>query len=144
MKTLLPAALLAAVVAAHAADYPAFNPGVAAPTLEERLAKARKAVGAQDWSGAMRELNVALREAPPNADVHNLVGYTWRKRAAPDMRKAFGHYNMALKAGEVDRGLQGQELTKGAFAPPSSRARAGIHATAPADAAAAPCSPRRP
>ena len=45
----------------------------------------------------MRELNVAVREAPQNADVHNLLGYTYRKRATPDMAKAFEHYQMALK-----------------------------------------------
>jgi len=38
-----------------------------------------------------------VREAPQNADVHNLLGYTYRKRPAPDLVKAFEHYQMALR-----------------------------------------------
>jgi Flp pilus assembly protein TadD len=94
---LLVAAMALATLPAWAADTPGSNPSVPAPTVQDRLDKARKAVGAKDWSGAMRELNVALRESPQNAEVHNLLGYTYRKRASPDMAKAFEHYNMALK-----------------------------------------------
>ena len=92
---LLAAVLLAPL--AHSADTPGSNPSMAAPSVQDRLSNARKAVAGRDWSGAMRELNVALREAPQNAEVHNLLGYTYRKRATPDMTKAFEHYNMALK-----------------------------------------------
>ncbi|HSV52075.1 MAG TPA: tetratricopeptide repeat protein [Burkholderiaceae bacterium] len=67
------------------------------PTLNERLATARKAIAAKDWSRAMSELNQAVREEPRNADVHNLLGYSYRKRATPDLAKAFDHYNTALK-----------------------------------------------
>lgn len=94
---LLPAILLAACCAAQAADTPGSNPSVAAPTVAERLAKARAAIDSKDWGTAMRELNVAVREDPRNADVHNLLGYSYRKRANPDMGKAFEHYNTALK-----------------------------------------------
>jgi Flp pilus assembly protein TadD len=97
----VPAAALCLAIAlaslAHAADTPGSNPNLPAPTVQDRLAKARKMVDTKDWSGALRELNTAAREAPNNADVHNLLGYTYRKRAAPDMVKAFEHYNMALK-----------------------------------------------
>lgn len=89
--------LVCACLAAQAVDTPGSNPNVPQPTVQDRLDKARKAVNAKDWSGAMRELNVAVREAPQNADVHNLMGYTYRKRATPDMAKAYEHYNMALK-----------------------------------------------
>jgi Flp pilus assembly protein TadD len=95
--TLIVAAALMAALQARAADTPGSNPGVAAPTAQDRVAKARKAVDAKDWNNAMRELNVAVREAPQNAEVHNLIGYTYRKRASPDLAKAFEHYNMALK-----------------------------------------------
>jgi Flp pilus assembly protein TadD len=61
-------------------------------------------VDAKEWNAAQRELNVALREDPRNADVHNLLGYTWRKRSAPDLAKAFEHYNMALKFDPQHRG----------------------------------------
>jgi Flp pilus assembly protein TadD len=67
------------------------------PPMSERLANARKAIAAKDWSKAMFDLNQAAREEPRNADVHNLLGYTYRKRATPDLAKAFEHYNTALK-----------------------------------------------
>jgi len=91
------ATLAFALATAHAADTPGSNPSVAAPTVAERLASARKAFDAKDWSGALRELDVAVREDPRNADVHNLLGYTWRKRAKPDLAKAIHHYQTALR-----------------------------------------------
>jgi Flp pilus assembly protein TadD len=45
----------------------------------------------------MSELSAAAREEPRNADVHNLLGYSYRKRATPDITKAFEHYYTALK-----------------------------------------------
>ena len=94
---LLLSALLLAPAATLAADTPGANPSVPQPTVQDRLAKARQALGRNDWSGAQRELAVAVREAPQNADVHNLLGYTYRKRASPDLAKAFEHYEIALK-----------------------------------------------
>jgi Flp pilus assembly protein TadD len=88
----------------HAADMAGPGQGPAQPTAQERLAKARKAVEAREWSAAQRELNAALREAPRDADLHNLMGYTYRKRGSPDLVKAFEHYNMALKFNPQHRG----------------------------------------
>jgi Flp pilus assembly protein TadD len=91
-------ALLAAAAAlAHAADTPGSNPSVRTPSASERLASARKAIEAQDWGAATRELSAAAREEPRNADVHNLLGYSYRKRATPDITKAFEHYYTALR-----------------------------------------------
>ena len=95
-KTLLLVALVSAF-AVHAADTPGSNPAVPPTTVADRLANARKALASQDYSTAMRELNVAVRDAPQNADVHNLMGYTYRKRANPDLTKAFEHYYTALR-----------------------------------------------
>ena len=95
-KTLLLVALVSAF-AVHAADTPGSNPNAPQTTVADRLANARKALAAQDYSAAMRELNVAVRDAPQNADVHNLMGYTYRKRANPDLTKAFEHYYTALR-----------------------------------------------
>ena len=91
---LLAALLLAALPVAQAADE-VTTP--AAPTVAERLANARAAIAAKEWSRAMRELNVAVREQPRNADVHNLLGYAYRKRASPDLGKALEHYQTALQ-----------------------------------------------
>ena len=41
----------------------------------------------KDWNVALRELKVAVRESPQDADVHNLLGYTYRKRASPTWRR---------------------------------------------------------
>jgi Flp pilus assembly protein TadD len=89
-------AVFAAVsVVAHAADV---GPDPARSTpVSERLTTARKAIDAKDWSRAMSELNTAVRDEPRNADVHNLLGYSYRKRANPDLAKAFEHYNTALR-----------------------------------------------
>ena len=83
---------------AFAADTPTM------PTVSERLANARKAIDSKDWSKALFELNQAARDEPRNADVHNLLGYTYRKRATPDLAKAFEHYNTALKLNPKHKG----------------------------------------
>lgn len=87
--------LLAAPLAALAVDTPSEPPKT--PTVAERLSSARKALDANNYDVAMRELNVAVKEDPRNADVHNLLGYTWRKRPQPDLAKAIDHYQTALK-----------------------------------------------
>jgi len=74
------------------------------PSASERLTTARQAIDAKDWAKALSELNQAARDEPRNADVHNLLGYTYRKRAAPDLAKAFEHYNTALKLNPQHRG----------------------------------------
>ena len=75
-----------------------------APTAGQRIANARKAIESSDWSKAMYELNQAALDEPRNADVHNLLGYTYRKRATPDLAKAFEHYNTALKLNPNHKG----------------------------------------
>jgi Flp pilus assembly protein TadD len=86
-----------AAAPARAADTPGSNPSVRTPTTAERLAGARRAIAAGDWGSALSDLQAAQREDPRNADVHNLLGYTYRKRATPDLAKAFEHYQTALK-----------------------------------------------
>ena len=92
--------LLAGAVVAplQAADTPS------GPPIGERLASARKAIEAKDWSRAMFELSQAAREEPRNADVHNLMGFTYRKRANADLAKAFDHYNTALRLNPQHKG----------------------------------------
>lgn len=98
MKLMPVLAALALVAAtAQAADTPGSNPAVPTPSTAERLASARKAIEAKDWSAALRELSAAEREEPRNADVQNLLGYSYRKRANPDLPKAISHYQAALR-----------------------------------------------
>ena len=67
------------------------------PTVSERLDTAHKAIQAKDWKKAMTELDAAVRDEPRNPDVHNLIGYTYRMQASPNLPKSFEHYNLALK-----------------------------------------------
>ena len=67
-----------------------------APSAAERMANARKSIEAKDWNKALTELQAAFRDSPRNADVHNLLGYTYRKLATPNLPKAFEHYKTAL------------------------------------------------
>ncbi|WP_291013420.1 tetratricopeptide repeat protein [Hydrogenophaga sp.] len=103
MKSITSILLLAAALAwsgAHAADTPS-NLG---PTVSERLTTARAAIAAKDWSRALSELNTAAREEPRNAEVHNLLGYSHRKQATPNLAKAFEHYRIALQIDPKHKG----------------------------------------
>ena len=89
--------LAACASLAHAADSPVSIPNTPRTTVSDRLGTARTAIAAKDWGRAVTELSAAAREEPRNADVHNLLGYSYRKRATPDITKAFEHYYTALK-----------------------------------------------
>jgi Flp pilus assembly protein TadD len=98
LQTTAIAALLAISAAAfqtaHAADT---GPSVAQPTVSERMSNARDAIKAKNFSKALAELNIAARDEPRNADVHNLLGYSYRMQAKPDLPKSFEHYKKALQ-----------------------------------------------
>lgn len=102
MKYLASLLVLTALVmpAAHAADTPA----EAGPTASERITVARAAIAAKDWSRALSELKTAVRDEPRNAEVHNLVGYSHRKQAKPNLPKAFEHYKQALQIDPKHKG----------------------------------------
>ena len=68
------------------------------------LSRGRKPIEVKDWTLAMNELNAAVKEEPRNADVHNLLGYSYRKRANPDLPKAIEHYSTALKINPRHKG----------------------------------------
>jgi Tfp pilus assembly protein PilF len=74
------------------------------PSVADRLGTARTAIAAKDWKKALAELNVALKSEPRNADVHNLLGYSYRKQASPNLPKAFEHYQTALKLNPQHKG----------------------------------------
>lgn len=97
-------ALAAAATFAHAADTPGTDPNVKSPSAADRLEVARKAIEAKDWRKALAELNTAARDDPRNADVQNLLGYSYRKQATPNLAKAFEHYNTALKLNPRHKG----------------------------------------
>ncbi len=63
----------------------------------DRLGAARAAIAAKDWRKAIAELNGVVKSEPRNADAHNLLGYSHRKQATPNLAKAFEHYKTALQ-----------------------------------------------
>lgn len=94
-------AVCALSVSAFAADT---APTTAAPTASERVTNAREAIKAKNWRAALNELNMAVKDEPKNADIHNLLGYANRKQAQPNLTKAFEHYKTALR---LDPGHKG-------------------------------------
>lgn len=79
---------------ATAADTPPMDPTPAA--VSARLTAARGFIQAKNWSQALSTLQAAQREEPANADIQNLLGYSYRKQEKPDLAKAFEHYKKAL------------------------------------------------
>lgn len=62
----------------------------------------QKAVKAKDYESALNHLSKALKKDPNNADIHNLLGYSYRKLGNTD--KAFEHYRTALRIDPKHRG----------------------------------------
>lgn len=66
------------------------------------LTAGRKAVDAKDFNTALQHLTKAASEAPKDADVHNLLGYSYRNLRQFD--KALEHYRVALEIDPRHRG----------------------------------------
>ncbi|HEX6706271.1 MAG TPA: tetratricopeptide repeat protein [Albitalea sp.] len=65
------------------------------PEVSQELTQAHELMDRKDWTGALVELKRALRKDRKNADVHNLMGYSYRKSGQLD--DAFDSYRMALR-----------------------------------------------
>jgi Flp pilus assembly protein TadD len=59
------------------------------------VAAGRKAIEAKDFKAALEHLTKAVKEVPDDADVHNMLGYSYRKTG--NFEKAMDHYQTALK-----------------------------------------------
>ena len=68
------------------------DPPVSSKTAPD-LASVRAKVKAEDFRGAIAELNPILK-TNPDADAHNLMGFSLRKTG--DFKQAFVHYEKAL------------------------------------------------
>ena len=71
---------------------------------KERVTVAREAIKAKDFKKSIAELTLAVQEHPGNAELHNLLGYSYRKQATPDLPRAFEQYSLALKFDSEHRG----------------------------------------
>lgn len=56
---------------------------------------AKQAIAKEDWKSAIAALNSASRNDPNNADVQNLLGFSYR--GSGDLESAFKHYKKALE-----------------------------------------------
>ena len=99
MKAML-ICLLFGCASAFAAD----TPTEPEPSAAQRMEAGRSAVQAKNWSAAITEFKAAVKEEPRNADAHNLLAYSFRKQAKPDLAKAFEHYHTALKLNPDHKG----------------------------------------
>lgn len=104
LQTNIVAALLAICTFAFQAVQAADTPSSSQPTVNERLQNARDYIKANKWQPAIAELRIAVREEPKNADAHNLLAYSFRKQAKPDLAKAFEHYKIALQLDPKHKG----------------------------------------
>ncbi len=66
------------------------------------FAAGKKAVERKDWKGAVESLHKALARLPENADLHNLLGYSYRHLG--DLDNSFKHYKEALRIDPRHRG----------------------------------------
>jgi len=66
------------------------------------LEKGRQAIDAKDYRAAVDHLLKAAKDAPKDADVHNLLGYGYRHLGQFD--KSMEHYQLALSLDPNHRG----------------------------------------
>jgi tetratricopeptide (TPR) repeat protein len=74
----------------------------AAPGAPDKLASARAQIAQKNWAGAVAELKAVNDTA--SADWNNLMGYSLRKAATPDLAGAEKFYNEALRIDPKHRG----------------------------------------
>lgn len=58
--------------------------------LDPDLKAGKKALAAGDWNGAITALNLTALRDPRNADIHNYIGYAYRRMR--QLGPAMGHY----------------------------------------------------
>jgi Flp pilus assembly protein TadD len=80
---------------AQAADTPSPEPEPARAASAQPLAAARAHIEGKRWAAALDELRRV--NATNDADWNNLMGYSLRKQAKPDLSGAQRHYDAALK-----------------------------------------------
>lgn len=103
-KTLAVLACVCAALGAGPSIAADAGPAVRQPSAGERVDLARDAIKNKDWKKSLAELNLAVREEPRNADAHNLLAYSYRKQATPNLPKAFEHYKTALSLNPRHKG----------------------------------------
>jgi tetratricopeptide (TPR) repeat protein len=62
--------------------------------LDPDFKAGKKALGAEDWNGAIATFQLAALRDPLNADIQNYIGYAYRRLR--QLGPAIGHYQQAL------------------------------------------------
>ena len=101
MKTALVRIASAAIVAL-ALQQGAFAADTGPSAAPDNLAQARTLIKSKKWAEALDELKRV--NDPASADWNNLMGYSLRKGASPDLDGAERHYNEALRINPSHRG----------------------------------------
>jgi len=94
------AVLVCACATVSAKDTPSnMEAGAVDPLLAPRLAIANGS-----WESAIALLRFAQQSGQDSADLHNLLGYSHRKKTPPDLDLAFHHYRQALQRDPAHQG----------------------------------------
>ena len=72
------------------------------PSVSPEFKAGKKAVEKGEFQSALAHLKKANEKDPKNADIHNLLGYSYRKLGDTD--RAFEHYRIALQIKPKHRG----------------------------------------
>ena len=70
--------------------------------LDPDFKAGKKALGAEDWNGAIAIFELAALRDPLNADIQNYIGYAYRRLR--QLGPAIGHYQQALMLNPRHRG----------------------------------------
>src|SRR5450631_3713945 len=70
--------------------------------LDPDFKAGKKALGAEDWNGAIAAFELAALRDPLNADIQNYIGYAYRRLR--QLGPAIGHYQKALMLNPRHRG----------------------------------------
>ena len=104
LKTMMASTCLIAGLAVSGIALPAFD----ADPLEDLamsntdFQRGRAAVEARDWANAIKWLGAADKRTPGNADIHNLLGFSYRNSG--QLEPALKHYRRALEIDPRHRG----------------------------------------
>ena len=72
------------------------------PSVSPEFKAGKKAIKEKDFQSALAHLKKANEKNPKNADIHNLLCYSYRKLGDTD--RAFEHYHIALQIKPKHRG----------------------------------------
>ena len=70
--------------------------------LDPDFKAGKRALGAEDWNGAIAAFELAALRDPLNADIQNYIGYAYRRLR--QLGPAIGHYQQALMLNPRHRG----------------------------------------